>query len=47
MWNLKKKKTKLIDTENRLVIARVNCWEWEKWVKVIKRYKLSELTENK
>lgn len=41
MWNLqrKRKKKKLIDTEKRLVVARVG--DWEKWLKVIKRYKLS------
>ena len=42
MLNLKnktKQKPKLIDTEKRLVVARVG--DWEKWLKVIKRYKLS------
>ena len=30
-------KGKLIDTENRLVVARGGGWGWEKWVKGIKR----------
>ena len=38
MWNLLKNKIKLIDAENRLVVAR-GGW-WAKWVKGVKRYKL-------
>ena len=34
-----KKKPELIDTENRLVVARVGSGCWVKWVKVIKRYR--------
>ena len=33
-------KIKLIDTENRLVIAKGGGWSWEKWVKRAKIYKL-------
>lgn len=37
MWNLKQqtnKKPKLLDTENRLVVARDReVWNWSKWVK--------------
>ena len=33
-----KKKKYLINTKDRLTVAR--CEEWEKWVKVGKRYKL-------
>ena len=39
MWNLKHNKTKnprLIDTENRLVVARGGGRGWAKWVKGIK-----------
>ena len=35
-----KKNTKLIQTENRLVVAGVREWGWEKWMKVIKRDKM-------
>lgn len=29
----RKKRSKVIDTENRLVIARErDCWGWKKWV---------------
>ena len=41
MWNLKKINTplpKLIDMENRLVVAR--GWWGAKWIKVVRRYKL-------
>ena len=38
MWNVKQK-VKLIDTENRLVVARGGGLQM-KWVKVVKRYKL-------
>ena len=34
----KKNKPKLIDTENKLVVARGGAWV--KWVKGVKRYKL-------
>lgn len=37
----KKKKKELIDTENRLVVARGGGWV--KWVKGVKRYKLPVL----
>ena len=46
MWNLKKKQTnkqvknKLVDTENRLVVARGRCGGWVKWVTGVKTYKL-------
>ena len=40
-----KKETKLIDTENRLVVARGEGWVWVKWKKVVKRYKLPVLRE--
>ena len=33
-------KIKLIDTENRQVIAKGGGWIWEKWVKRAKIYKL-------
>lgn len=36
----KSKKTKLIDTENRMVVARGGGVGWAKWAKGIKRYKL-------
>ena len=40
MWNLKHK-TKLIDTENRLMVARGRgVGARAKWVKGVKRYKL-------
>lgn len=29
-----------MDTENRLVVAMGWGWEWAKWVKVVKRYKI-------
>ena len=35
-----KKNTKLMQTENRLVVAGVREWGWEKWMKVIKRDKM-------
>ena len=33
----KKKKPKLVETENRLVVARCRG-KWATWVKVVKRY---------
>ena len=33
-------KNKLMDTENRLVVARGRGWGLAKWVKVVKRYEL-------
>lgn len=35
-----KKTLELIDTEKRLVAARGGEWEWAKWVKAVKTYKL-------
>ena len=32
MWNLKKKKIQLIDTENRLMVARNRGWGWRRVV---------------
>lgn len=44
MWNPKNKaneQTKLINTENRIAVARGwRCWGWTKWVKGIQRWKL-------
>ena len=49
MWNLKQKQkqtkkkdktTKIITTENKLVVARDGNRGWMKWVKGVKRYKL-------
>ena len=41
MENPKKtQKPELIDTENRLVVVRGRWWGVEKWMKVMKRYKL-------
>ena len=36
MWNLKNK-NKLIDLENKLVVARGWGWRCEKWVKDVKK----------
>ena len=50
MWNLKKKNnqkiTKLIDTENRSVLARRGDWGLgiDKQVRKVKRYKFSVLS---
>ena len=41
MWNLNK--PKLIDTENRLVVARGRGWKVSRRVKVVKRYRLPVL----
>ena len=49
MWNLKNKtkqnKNKLIDTENRLVVAR-GGEGWAKWVKAVKRYKFPVINKS-
>jgi len=36
----KTKQTKVKDIENRLVVARVEGWGWEKQLKRVQRYKL-------
>ena len=48
MWNLKRKNkiNKLIDTEDRLVVARSEGWEWVKWVKGVKRYKFPVINKS-
>ena len=40
MWDLKNKNSKLIDTEERSVVARGGDGGWAKRMKVVKRYKL-------
>ena len=51
MKNLKNKtkqqKNKLIDTENRLMVARGNRFGgWAKWVRGVKRYKLPVINKS-
>ena len=42
------KNTELIETANRLVVARGGreAGGWEKWVKVVKRYKLTVINKS-